>query len=51
MSCKTAKPGMWKEFDILLEEFNKDLNEPFQQIYSVIKLYLTIPIKTSEGKR
>ena len=43
---------MWKEFDILLEEFNKkDLKQPFQQIYSVIKLYLTIPITTSEGAR
>ena len=42
----------WKDFDILVKEFNlKDLEVPFKQINSLIKLYLTIPTSTCGGER
>lgn len=42
----------WIDFDILIKEFiQKDLKVPFKQIFLVIKLYLTIPVTTSEGER
>jgi phosphoribosyl-dephospho-CoA transferase len=42
----------WKQFDILVKEFEKkQLKDTFKQIYSVIKLYLTIPTNTCEGER
>jgi hypothetical protein len=42
----------WIDFDVLVEEFDqRDLKNPFRQKNRIIKLYLTIPISTCEGKR